>query len=169
MQCRSNESPPQTWFQSTQQHFAAQLLLSQRALSGFRHSRVLWPRQSPETLGLPQSAVGTEEQSRDTARPARVGVTTGLLKKHSAKGHCQFEAHQDRLLGQKSCSKCKGLLVRPPCALSGLRAGQSELHTMLETFPPSFMSPTQWVFVGLSPEGRGVPSPPFAEPCQVLP
>lgn len=38
---------------------------------------------------------------------------------------------------------------------------------MLEPFPPSFQSPTQWVFAGLVPEEGALRS--LAEPCQALP
>ena len=44
------------------------------------------------------------------------------------------------------------VISETPRALSGHTACESELHTTLETFPPSFKSPTQWVFAGLAPE-----------------
>lgn len=46
----------------------------------------------------------------------------------------------------------KRVVSEIPCALSGHTACETEPHTMLEIFPPSFKSQTQWVFAGLAPE-----------------
>jgi len=46
--------------------------------------------------------------------------------------------------------KMQGVIGETPQALS-------ELHVMLETFPPSFKSLSQWVSVGLAPKEGALP------------
>lgn len=151
---------------STQQHFAAQLPLSQRVLSGFWQFCVLWGGQSPEKTRQHNFAVGTEAQGWVQPGQHIVGVSIHVLKTH-CKRVLSLLSKSGSSFRAKFCSKWRGLLVRSHVPYQGTQPVRPS-RTQCWKFFHLHLRARLSGFLQALPLSR-VPSTPFAEPCQALP